>query len=168
MYIENEKVFRWHYYFLRLAEATASLSKDPSTKVGAVLVRNDRTIISTGFNGFPRGIADRPERLNNREAKMGLTVHAEANAILAAAKHGIATAGATLYMVWHDVTSGIYNGGPPCSDCCLELIQAGVRRIVIYNASVPERWEASLLRSRGFLDEVGISLTELEPPEARL
>ncbi|WLB77042.1 deoxycytidylate deaminase [Bradyrhizobium elkanii] len=85
---------RWDRYFLKVAQAVSTASKDPSTKVGAVIVRPDRTMASFGYNGFPRGIADTDERLNNREVKYDLVVHGEINAILTAREplHGYANA----------------------------------------------------------------------------
>ena len=80
----------WTEYYMRHQYLASEKSKDPSTKIGAVLVRGDN-IVSIGYNGFPRGINDSPERLNNREEKYFYVVHAESNAILNAARNGIAT-----------------------------------------------------------------------------
>jgi dCMP deaminase len=66
---------KWDCRFLEMAELVGSWSKDPSTKVGAVIVDKDRRIVSTGYNGFPQGIADRSELLNDREKKYKLIVH---------------------------------------------------------------------------------------------
>ncbi len=60
---------KWDLRFIELAKHIAAGSKDPSTKVGCVVVGEDREIRSTGFNGFPRGINDDIERLENREMK---------------------------------------------------------------------------------------------------
>ena len=77
---------KWDGRFLSLATHIANWSKDPSTKVGCVVVGPDREIRSTGFNGFPRGIADTDERLSDRELKSPLICHAEENAIMHAAR----------------------------------------------------------------------------------
>ena len=69
---------KWDDRFLKLATVIGNWSKDPSTKVGAVIVNDDNKIISTGYNGFPRGIRD-DDRLDNRAQKYDLIVHAEAN-----------------------------------------------------------------------------------------
>ena len=82
----------WDIRFMRMAHEVASWSKDPSTKVGCVLVK-DRKIISMGYNGFPRLIEDDLNRLIDREVKYEMTVHAEQNAVITAALHGISTAG---------------------------------------------------------------------------
>ena len=68
---------KWDQRFLDLAHHISGWSKDPSTKVGCIVVGKDREIRSTGFNGFPRGIADDDERLTNRELKYPLICHAE-------------------------------------------------------------------------------------------
>ena len=79
---------KWDRRFLELAEHISTWSKDPSTKVGCVVVGEDREIRSTGFNGFPRGIEDDAERLEDREQKYPLICHAEENAIMHAARTG--------------------------------------------------------------------------------
>ena len=73
---------KWDLRFLKLAEHISNWSKDPSTKVGCIIVGEDREIRSTGFNGFPRGIEDSEERLNDRTQKYPLICHAEENAIM--------------------------------------------------------------------------------------
>ncbi|MEC8351943.1 MAG: CMP deaminase, partial [Candidatus Thermoplasmatota archaeon] len=73
---------KWDIRFLKLATHISEWSKDPSTKVGCVVVGPDREIRSTGFNGFPRGIQDSDDRLTNRDLKYPLICHAEENAIM--------------------------------------------------------------------------------------
>ena len=109
----------WDKRFLKLAKHISEWSKDPSTKVGCVVVGPDRELRSTGFNGLPRGIEDNEERLNNREIKYPLICHAEENAIMHAARIGISLKGCTAYVTW-----------PPCTRCARSLIQAGVSTIV--------------------------------------
>jgi len=75
---------KWIGRFVTMAAQVAEWSKDPSSQVGAVIVRPDKTIASVGFNGLPRGVNDDPARLGDRETKLLYTVHAELNAILAA------------------------------------------------------------------------------------
>src|ERR1700677_378614 len=104
----------WEKRFIDLAVFISSWSKDPNTRVGAVIVGPDREIRSTGFNGFPRGIDDTPERLNDRDTKLKLVVHAEMNAILNGARFGTPMKGCTLYLAASD-DSGVIWGGPPCS-----------------------------------------------------
>ena len=72
---------RWDLRFLEMSQLVASWSKDPSTKVGAVIIDDDRRVISLGYNGFPKGVAD-DKRLDDREEKYKIVVHAERNALL--------------------------------------------------------------------------------------
>lgn len=137
------------------------MSKDPSTKVGAVIVGPDREIRSTGFNGFPRGIADTDERLNNREVKLSLVVHAEMNAILNAARIGMPMKGCALYLAATD-DSGIVWGGAPCTRCTVEIIQSGITEVVSRPLkSVPSRWKESVKTARSLLEEAGILYREI-------
>src|SRR5664280_2545750 len=73
---------KWHIRFLDLAKHIAQWSKDPKTKVGAVIVDEDNIILGIGYNGFPRGVQDYSERYNDRDTKLKYVVHAELNAIL--------------------------------------------------------------------------------------
>ena len=161
--MEQEKRARWARHFLQLALDHARMSKDPSTRVGAIITGPDREIVSGGFNGFPRGIADTPERLNDRDTKLKLIVHAETNAILGAARLGAGLKGCTLYLAATD-DSGMVWGGPPCTRCTVEIIQAGIGGIVSYSPKkVPSRWHEDLALARKLIEEVGISYLEYEP-----
>ena len=84
---------RWMFRLMELAELVASWSKDPNTKVGAVIADWDFRVHGIGYNGFPAGVADDDRRLSDREAKHACTVHAEINAIHNATK----TRGLALY-----------------------------------------------------------------------
>jgi len=151
---------RWDQHFLDLALANALMSKDPSTKVGAVIVGPDREIRSAGFNGLPRGVADTPERLNDRDTKLKLIVHAEMNAILNAARIGVSVKGCTLYLAATD-SSGLVWGGPPCTRCTVETIQSGITSIVSHPfKNVPSRWVDDIKIARSLLEEVGIDFRE--------
>ena len=154
---------RWDRHFLQLALDNARMSKDPSTRVGAVIVGPDREIRSTGFNGFPRGIVDTPERLNDRDMKLKLVVHAEMNAILNAARIGVSVKGCTLFMGATD-DSGLVWGGPPCSRCTVEIIQSGIGEIVSFTPkAIPSRWHEDLAFARALIEEVGMAYRELAP-----
>lgn len=139
---------KWDMRFLRLAREIASWSKDPSTQVGAVIVRPDKTIASLGYNGFPRGIPDRPETYANREEKYRYIVHAEANAIVSAREPLF---GYTLYTL----------PLPVCQDCCKLALQAGIMRFVslIPSPEQYQRWGASLTASDWMIMEAGASST---------
>ena len=138
---------KWDARFLDLAKHISDWSKDPSTKVGCVVVGEDREIRSTGFNGFPRGIEDTAARLNDREKKYPMICHAEENAIMHAARIGISLKSCTAYVTW-----------PPCSRCARSLIQAGVREVVYpANCEIPERWEKDFAIATSMFTESGVS-----------
>jgi dCMP deaminase len=144
-----------------MAQEQCRMSKDPSTRVGAVIVGPQLEVRSTGFNGFPRRICDSPERLADRETKLRLVVHAEMNAVLAAARVGIPLEGCTLYLAATDDTGAIW-GGPPCTRCTVEILQAGIRNVVSRPPkAVPSRWHDDLRLSRALLDEAGVSYREV-------
>lgn len=154
---------RWDRHFLQLCVDTARMSRDPSTRVGAVIVGPDREVRSTGFNGFPRGILDSEERLNDRDTKIKIVVHGEMNAVLAAARVGIPLKGCTLYLAATDKSGSIW-GGPPCSRCTVEVIQAGITEIVSWpQKSVPSRWHEDLKLAHELLAEAGIAYREIQP-----
>jgi len=153
---------RWDKHFLDLCIKHSAMSKDPSTRIGSVIVGPDREIVSAGFNGFPRGIADTQERLSDRETKLKLVVHAEMNAVLAAARIGVWLKGCTLYLAATDA-SGVIWGGAPCTRCTVEIIQAGITEIVSYPIkSCPSRWHADLVMARDLLNEAGIKYREIQ------
>lgn len=152
---------RYDRHFLALALANAGMSKDPNTRVGAIIVGPDREIRSAGFNGLPRGIADTHERLHDRDTKMKLVVHGEMNAVLNAARAGISTKGCTLYLAATD-DSGVVWGGPPCTRCTVEMIQAGITDIVSYPVKgIPSRWHDDLVMARALLREAKIGYREI-------
>lgn len=113
----------WNLRFLALADHVAQWSKDPSTKVGAVIVRPNLTVCSMGYNGLPRKIKD-DERLNDRAVKYEIVVHAEDNALL---------------MTREDLSGYyIYTTLPPCSRCAARIIQSGI--VAVYSYEPPEHW----------------------------
>lgn len=152
---------KWDDHFLKLAALHSALSKDRSTRVGAIIVGPDREIISAGFNGFPRGISDSEERLVDRDMKLRLIVHGEMNAVLAAARIGVPLKGTTMFIAATD-HSGMVWGGPPCTRCAVECIQAGIKEIVSYPIkTAPSRWHADLEFSKNLLDEAGVQYREV-------
>lgn len=115
-----------------------------------MVVGEDREIRSTGFNGFPRGIEDDSDRLEDREQKYPLICHAEENAIMHAARIGISLKGNTAYVTW-----------PPCSRCTRSLIQAGVNEVVFpADVEVPERWQTDFDIAIAMMNEAGISVRQ--------
>lgn len=153
---------RWDRHFLGLAHQHALMSKDPSTKVGAVLVGPRREILSAGFNGLPRGIEDSLARLEDRDLKLKLIVHAEMNAILAAAMNGVKVLGSVLYISATD-SSGAVWGGPPCTRCTVEALQAGVIEFVSWPLKLtPSRWHADCKFAAEIIDEAKCCYREVE------
>lgn len=109
----------WDTYFMSVAYAVSKKSKD-GTKVGAVITTQDRLIISTGFNGIPRHLNSFFEEsiVDDQDEKLFWMVHAEANAVLNAARTGNQTPGCFLYV-----------NKFPCYGCLQAIIQAGITRI---------------------------------------
>lgn len=135
-----------------MAAHVALLSKDPSTKVGAVIFDEKRRVISTGYNGFARGVEDSEDRLVDRGTKLKLTLHAEKNAILFATK---ALEGCTI-VVTH----------PCCSQCAAMVVQAGIRHVMFPQPSLQfaTRWADDLkLTYQQFL-EAGVTVTRVAEP----
>lgn len=156
------KQYRWDRHFLQLCVDHARMSKDPSTRVGAVIVGPELVILASGFNGFPRGIADTDERLNDRDMKNKLVVHAEMNAALAAARIGVGLKGSIIYLAATDAASSKIWGGCPCTRCTVELIQAGISGVVTYPIkNTPSRWHDDILFARGLVEEAGITYREV-------
>lgn len=128
----NEYVYKWDIRFLGLAGFIAAWSKDPTTKVGAVIASNDRRIMGTGYNGFPPPVIDDEAALHQRERKLALTVHAEMNAILNARNWDLRQA------------YGLYVSAPfVCAECAKHVVAAGIKRVVVVASPVPERWAES-------------------------
>jgi dCMP deaminase len=142
----------WDSRFLELAKLVSTWSKDPSTQVGAVITR-DKFVVSLGFNGHPKGVADTPERLENREIKYRTIIHAEINAILTA-KQGLD--GCTIYL-WPFM---------PCSQCGSAIVQAGIKRVVAPKSD-NDRWIESFAFTTQMFAEAGVELVILpfDPPE---
>ena len=140
----------WDQRFLYAARMFASWSKDPSTKVGAIAVR-DRRILVQGYNGLPVGITDSDTRLKNRDTRLSLTVHAEMNCVAYASRNGVCLAGATMY-IWPFMA---------CSQCAAVLIQADIGKIVIPDYVEPYRWQESFDKAREMCVEAGVSVHKI-------
>lgn len=113
---------KWDLRFLELADHIAQWSKDPRTKVGAVIVDEKKRVVSVGYNGFPRGVDDSVDRYEDRPTKHLFVAHAERNALDNAPLN---VEGCT-----------IYSPLLPCNECAKSIIQKGISRVVSY---VPER-----------------------------
>ena len=123
-------------HFLNVAKLEALRSKDPSTKVGTVIATVDGHSLSTGYNGFAKGLRE-SEAKWERPVKYKYVVHSEANAIASAARLGVSLDGAVAYCTLQ-----------PCSICAAQLINAGIIRIVFLTDQVPNLSEEDLRISR--------------------
>ena len=130
---------------MELAKAAAGWSKDPSSQIGAVAIGGKGQVLSTGYNGFPRGVQDHIKRYRNRDEKYVLIVHAEMNAIFNATYNGVSLDGATMYVY----------GLPVCSECAKGLIQVGIKRVVI-NGKIEDRWLKSWNLTKQLFEEAGV------------
>lgn len=138
----------WVQYFMSIAYLVSTKSKDQSTHLGAVFVADDNTILSTGYNSFPRGLNDDVPARQIRPEKYYWMAHAERNGIYNAARKGITLEGSTLY-----------TPAMPCHDCAIAVIQAGVKRIYLdYNWGISEGWGESQTKAREMLHEVGVEI----------
>lgn len=145
---------KWDNRYLGLCEYIAKWSKDPSTKVGAVIVDpQDNSIVSLGYNGFPRQVLDTPDRLENRETKYRMIVHAERNAMLFARRD---LRGMTLYTMPF----------MPCARCAGMIIQAGISRIVtvVPPLDIESRWGADLAIALKMITEAHVQLSYISRP----
>ena len=137
---------KWHKRYIHLAEYVAQWSKDPSTKTGSVIVRPDNTVVSIGFNGFPRGIEDKADLLYNREEKYKRVIHCEMNAILNARER---LTGYTLYN-WPCQS---------CERCAVHVIQSGITRVISpYDipTDMKSRWAESWAVTEELFTEAGV------------
>ena len=136
---------KWHDRFIRLATEVSTWSRDPGTKVGCIIVDPLNRVVSLGFNGFPRGVSDDTLRLQNRETKLRITIHAEENALLFAKKD---VTGHTAYVTHH-----------PCSNCAAKLIQSGISKVVYKQDDVFEsKWADSIALAKTLFSECGVEV----------
>jgi dCMP deaminase len=149
--------FTWDQYFMTMAYLVSMKSKDPSTRVGAVIIGPDKEIRSTGYNGLPRGIADRTYRYEDKNYKYEAVNHAEENAILHCAMNGVSAKGCVLYTQWL-----------PCARCTKSIIQSGIVE-VIYDDRFPGNkteeqmnWKHSIDISKEMINEAGIIVRPFE------
>jgi dCMP deaminase len=137
---------KWHKRFLDLCEHVATWSKDPSTKLGSVIVDSKNRVVSIGYNGFPRGVDDRHDRYNDRPTKYLFVAHAERNALDNAP---MMVDNCTMYVTLL-----------PCNECAKSIIQRGITTVVTYR---PERkdvfnWNITL----GMFNEAGVNVVYVE------
>ena len=138
----------WDEYFMGIAVLSAQRSKDPSSKVGAAIIR-DKRVLSLGYNGMPRGCEDEimpwgktsSDPLKN---KYPYVVHAELNAILNANKD---LTGSTLYVTMF-----------PCNECAKAIIQSGIREIIYLSDKHHD--EIAGIASNRMLDMAGVKISK--------
>ena len=147
----------WDEYFMGVALLAAQRSKDPSTQVGARIIDKDNRILSTGYNGFPKGCSDDEYPWNRDESKgdtkYQYVVHAELNAILNAS--GKALAGARVYVALF-----------PCHECAKAIIQSGISEVIYLSDKYHST--PSTTASRRMLNDAGVKLTQLKPTRAQI
>lgn len=142
---------RWIDYFFDVCKVTAKMSKDPSTKVGAVIVDGQRRIVSVGFNGFARGCDDAEEFYLDRAKKYSRMMHAELGAILHA-QRDLSYCSLFVYPF------------PPCDRCAAAIIQSGIGRV--YCPPLPEdaapRWAEAVNNAREMFREACVLVYEVK------
>jgi dCMP deaminase len=148
------KLNKWNYRFMEVADLqVAQWSKDRSSKVGALIVR-DREIVVTGYNGFPREIDDDVEERHERPEKYQWVIHAETNAIINAARQGKSTLGTDMYVNWY-----------VCDRCAGNIVNAGIKRLfcdVEPDWDDPRSESFGFLRARDILKEGGVEVYFLD------
>lgn len=135
---------KWDARMIMLAKHISNWSKDPSTKVGAVIADDCNRIVSVGYNGLPRGVQDHDHRLADRKKKYPMTIHAERNAIMFATQE---LTGCTIY-VWPFMT---------CCTCAGEIIQKGISRVVAPDTD-NERWTEENKLAMEMYKDVGVEV----------
>jgi dCMP deaminase len=146
----------WEQYFRNITNEVKKKSKDKYTQIGALIVGLDNEIVSSGYNSFPRGIADDKNDRQERPEKYYWFEHAERNAIYNAARIGVSTKGCTMYL-----TCSI-----PCADCSRGIINAGITKIVCeknpsFGAS-GNMWDEHAKRSLIMFEEAGVEIKYYE------
>lgn len=141
---------KWDERFLKLTYEIAQWSKDPSTKCGAMIVDDNHNIIGSGYNGFPPGVEDSDERLNNREIKYKIVLHSEENAFI---RSRGSVKGHTMY-----VTDN------PCAHCASHIISNGIKRVVfpVGGTQYKERWKEQNALALELFKESGVTVDQVE------
>ena len=148
--MKRENYLSWDEYFMGVAMLAAGRSKDPNTQVGACIVSPENIIISTGYNGMPKGCSDDefPWERTGEETKYPFVVHAELNAILNA--NGRDLQGSRLYVALF-----------PCNECAKAIIQSGVKEVLYLSdkyAATP-----ATMASKRMMDAAGVKYIQIRP-----
>lgn len=143
---------KWNLRFLFLAKHVSSWSKDPSTKVGAVIFDSEYRVVSLGYNGLPSGLDD--QHLQDRERKYKTILHAEINSILFSSRS------------LKDCTIATWPF-MPCSNCSSAIIQSGIKTCVFPRAygDRATRWADSFLLASEQFEEAGVIMKQYDLPE---
>lgn len=153
----SNSILKWDLRYLRLAKHVALWSKDPSTKCGAIIVRDDHTLASLGFNGFHRHMEDKPEWLDNREEKYPRILHSEWNSIQNTKEYDFSKYSVYAWPM------------PPCNACTASLIQKKLRRCVCLkpNEEKLSRWATQFTYALDMWQQVGAEVVHV-PSEIEL
>lgn len=153
-----EHTDNWDEYFLWIATVVAIKSKDPRCRVGAVITSPDNVVLSTGFNGLARGVYDNEQILGDADEKLKVICHAEQNAILNAARIGVALQGASIFVTKF-----------PCLACCNAIIQAGINRIYTHDSSFwnDDPFDKDHSRKKSILRQAKVKVDAPYHPEYR-
>jgi len=141
----------WTEYFLNIAEQVKQKSKDQSTQIGAVIVGEDKEVLSTGYNSFPRGLDDSLPERQERPEKYFWMEHAERNAIYNAARIGVSLKNSTIYL-----TSGL-----PCMDCARGIVNSGIKTVYckqVCTTKNKDKWDESQNKSLELLGECDVDV----------
>lgn len=139
----TDSLNKWDLRFYELACKVAEWSKDPRKKVGAVVVSADKRHVSYGYNGFPSAIAD-DDRLNLKEVKNTLCLHAEVNSILNAR---------------NDVSGwSLYCSKAVCLHCALVIVQAGIVKVTMPAAQHGSSWLDSCENAISIFKEASVTI----------
>ena len=141
----------WDEYFMGIAMLAARRSKDPNTQVGACIVSDDNIIISTGYNGMPKGCSDDEfpwdrKGENDAATKYPYVVHAELNAILNASGRDLR--GSRIYVALF-----------PCNECAKAIIQCGIKEVMYLS----DKYHDTMMNlvSKRMLDAAGVKYTRM-------
>jgi len=153
--MKRDGYISWDEYFMGIALLAALRSKDPNTQVGCCIVDQNNRILSTGYNGFPKGCSDDeyPWEREGEQTKYPFVVHAELNAVLNAG--GKSLTGSTLYVALF-----------PCNECAKAIIQAGIAEVV-YLSDKYANTEATQASKR-MLASAGVHIRQFDSPTASI
>ena len=157
--INKDNYISWDEYFMAIAEVVKLRSKDPNTKVGACIVK-DNKILSTGYNGFPRGCDDDKYpwgkgNENEVDNKYFYVVHAELNAILNSTQ---SVKDSTIYVTLY-----------PCNECAKAIIQSGIKKVIYKNIDLSTEEKKCKIQHTGqMFTDAGVEVCMYENREINI